>query len=255
MRYRESLRTAFRRGAAIKGRFVRRLLSWFRDNARSFPWRETTDPYEILVAELMLQRTQAAQVVESYVRFLRDYPTAASAGALTTRKLRAYLAPLGLAKRVPFIKGALSHILQEYGGEVPRTYDELSALPGVGPYTANAVRCFAYGSSAALVDANIVRILTRVLGIRSRKRLRTDAQFAELAGTMLATTRPREYNWAMIDLGAAVCTRTPHCSRCPLSALCEWAVCAEARDTRATPEGRSHGSRHRRCAAEEQDPE
>lgn len=245
----------FRRAAAIKGRFVRRLLGWFRDNARSFPWRETTDPYEILVAELMLQRTQAAQVVDAYVRFLREYPTAASTGALTTKKLRLHLAPLGLAKRVPFIKGALSHILQEYGGDVPRTYDELSALPGVGPYTANAVRCFAYGSSVAVVDANIVRILTRVLGIRSRKRLRTDAQFAELAGRMLAATRPREYNWAMIDLGAAVCTRTPHCSECPLSTLCEWAVSADSSDTRATPEGRIRGSRHPRCTAEEQDAE
>jgi len=203
----------------------------------------------------MLQRTQASQVVDVYVGFLHDYPNLDSTRSLTARKLRTYLAPLGLAKRVPLVKGALSRLLKDHNGRVPRTYSELNALPGVGPYTANAVRCFAHGSSVALVDANIVRILTRVFGIRSRKRLRTDAQFAELAGTMLAATRPREYNWAMIDLGAAVCTRTPHCSRCPLSALCEWAVCAEARDTRATPEGRSHGSRHRRCAAEEQDPE
>ncbi|NLE94592.1 MAG: hypothetical protein GX600_02745, partial [Dehalococcoidia bacterium] len=193
LRSSESLPKAFGRGAAIRGRFVRRLLRWFRENGRRFPWRETRDPYEVLVAELMLQRTQASQVVDVYVGFLHDYPNLDSTRSLTARKLRTYLAPLGLAKRVPLVKGALSRLLKDHNGRVPRTYSELNALPGVGPYTANAVRCFAHGSSVALVDANIVRILTRVFGIRSRKRLRTDAQFAELAGTMLAATRPREY--------------------------------------------------------------
>lgn len=145
--------------------FRRKIIKWGKENFRSFPWRETKDPYKILVSEIMLHRTRAEQVVSVYEIFLKRYPNVYSLSRANYCELEEILAPLGLRWRILNLKKAAKFIVENYAGKIPDRKDLLLRLPGVSGYIAGAVLCFAYGKPEPLLDTNTVRILGRVFDI------------------------------------------------------------------------------------------
>jgi A/G-specific adenine glycosylase len=202
--------------------FVERVLEWFEENGRDYPWRRTSDPYRVFVAEYMLQRTTPGHVLKVYEDFLRRYPSSAHVARAPASEISEVLYPLGMKHRAPLLKRALEKVEAEYGGRMPEDLDDLMTLPGVGPYTARAVMCFAYGRDLALVDVNVMRVLGRALGLRSdKKRPHTDDGFWNRVDGMIPAGRGREFNLSIIDLAALVCRRKkPNCGNCPAAAVC-----------------------------------
>jgi A/G-specific adenine glycosylase len=180
------------------------LLAWFGRNGRDLPWRRTHDPYAILVSEIMLQQTQVTRVIERWTAWLERWPTVeALAGASTADVVRAW-SGLGYNRRAINLQRAARAVAE--AGAFPRTVAELRLLPGVGPYTAGAIACFAFGAQLTTVDVNVRRVIGRTLG-------ETDAP--PPAG------RAWEWNQALFDLGATTClARIPRCEACPLAARC-----------------------------------
>ncbi len=200
----------------------RRVLAWFRTNGRDFPWRETDDPYRVLIAELLLQRTRADLVERLYDRFLAAYPSPHALAKAEPAETEALLGPLGFlhrSRRLPALGRAL---VDRHGGDVPRSKSALLALPGVGEYVANAVLTIAFGRRMPLVDPNVIRLLGRVIGHAStRARPRDDAALWEFVAHLLPRRGAREFSLALVDLGALVCRRRPRCFECPLRSRCE----------------------------------
>ncbi|HIH73523.1 MAG: A/G-specific adenine glycosylase [Thermococcaceae archaeon] len=203
--------------------FVNSLLSWYYQNGRSFPWRETKDPYQILVAELMLQRTKASQVVPVYLEFIKEFPDVFSLSRASPERIRDYFSRLGLEWRAEKVLTLAKILVEKYGGRIPCDKEKLLSLPGVGEYISAAVLSFACNVPVAVVDSNVVRILSRYFGITPRGEGRRDKKILELASKILPEQFHREYNFAIIDLAALVCTpRKPKCEMCPLREKCSW---------------------------------
>lgn len=203
------------------------LLDWYAANQRDFPWRKTNNPFEILLAEKLLQQTKARDIVVSiYTNLLAKYPTAQALMNATAEELREIIQPLGLAYRASEIRQMAAEIVELYGGEVPSNLKELLNLTGVGDYCARAVLSFAYNQDVPIVDTNIARFLHRLCGIKEplptnparKKYLRS------LATQLLPENRARDFNLAMLDVCAAVCTsQNPKCYVCPLQKFCVYA--------------------------------
>lgn len=204
--------------------FWRVLKKWFSQNAREFPWRRSTDPFEILVAEFLLQRTHSGKVVKVYGDFIRRFGSPAGVAHARVSELSALLRPLGLIKRARVLKKIASTLLLHHMGNVPSDREELLALSGVGPYTAAAIRCFAFAEREAIVDGSIVRLLTRFFGLpTSTKGANVAVVEVQAARECLPTTDVREYNWALLDHAALICRkRKPLCEICPLAVYCKW---------------------------------
>ena len=200
--------------------FRRRLLAWYRVHGRDLPWRRTRDPYEILVSEVMLQQTQVRRVLDFYPRFLARYPTAEDLASARASAVRDAWDGLGYYRRARNLHAAARAITRRHGGRFPRTPDELARLPGIGRYTAAAVASFAHGVDAAILDTNAARVLQRAFGA-GRRRGRT-ARLWAVAELVVAPGRSYDFNQAIMDLGATVCTaRRPACGRCPVRAACD----------------------------------
>jgi A/G-specific adenine glycosylase len=197
------------------------LLRWWTANKRVFPWRETTEPYHIFIAEVLLHRTRAEQVVRLYRDTLNAFPTINALANAESNSLSTILHSAGLRWRVTLLLRAAEVICQKYGGEIPSDKEELEAIPGIGHYIASAIRCFAFGQPDALIDTNTVRVLTRVYGLEANDRTRRDPTFHKLANDAVDSEHPKEYNLAMLDLAAAICTpRNPRCPTCPILSHC-----------------------------------
>lgn len=193
------------------------MLDWFGANGRDLPWRHSRDPWVILVSELMLQQTQASRVVQRLPGFLKLFPTpSACAGASAADVITAW-SGLGYNRRAINLHRAASSIAQN-GGAVPRTRSALLALPGVGPYTARAVRVFAFEEADAVVDTNIGRILARVSGRNLKAK---EAQ--SLADSWIRSDLAWIWNQSLMEVGALLCRPVPDCSNCPLKPACSWA--------------------------------
>jgi A/G-specific adenine glycosylase len=206
------------------------LLSWFERSGRCFPWRDPgRSAYEVTVAEILLQRTTAAQVARVYPDFLRRYPSWDSLARAAPEELEGYLRPLGLWRQKARALQRLSQALQERHGLLPGTRRELERLPGIGPYTASAVLAVVYGQAEPLLDANLARLLGRCFGLSqslsrsSRRRL-----LRELALRLVRGERILRVSWAALDFGALVCRpRRPLCPCCPLRSGCAYALLLE----------------------------
>lgn len=203
--------------------FRERLLAWFRQFRRELPWRGTNDPYRIWMSEIMLQQTRVAAVIPYYERFLERFPDVhALAGAPQEEVLRLW-SGLGYYSRARNLQEAARQIVARHDGQFPFTREEALALPGIGEYTAAAILSIAYGESLAVLDGNVARVVARVEAVRGD--LRETPRWRNLqqsAAALLDPESPGDWNQAMMELGATLCTpRSPQCLLCPISDFCE----------------------------------
>ena len=212
----------------------RRLLSWFARNGRSFPWRDPgRTPYEVVVAEILLQRTTAAGVARAYAGFVERYPSWGTLAHAPLDGLENALRPLGLWRQKALAFQQLAQSIEANGGVVPHTPKELECLRGIGPYTASAVRAIVYRRAEALLDVNMARLLGRFLGSAEHAEARPKRMLLALALRLVRSKRGLEVNWSALDFGALVCrARSPLCLECPLRARCQY---ARSLQLRATP--------------------
>jgi len=200
------------------------LLSWFRRNRRDYPWRRTRDPYRILIAEIMLQRTKADQVRKVYEEFIEKFPDPASLNQADPEIIRSYFLKLGLIWRSDLVSKLAEELVKRFDGKIPSSRDQLLSLPSIGDYMADAVLSFAYGKDVAVVDSNVCRVIRRVFGIEPHGEARRDRRFRTLAQRLIPPGKSREFNWAMIDLASLICTpKKPKCWSCPLNPICSYA--------------------------------
>lgn len=187
-------------GGSRKREFVKWLLEWYEGHARNYPWRTAGNPWFVLLAETMLQRTQAVQVLPVYQRAIERFPTPAALADASDSELLEAFGALGLHHRIARIRALAQQLVIRHEGRVPCDYESLESLPGVGPYIANAALCFGCGIDAALVDPNIIRIFEHVFGVRSEKqRPRTDPALWAFAASLIPKGKCREYNAALLD--------------------------------------------------------
>ncbi len=201
---------------------ARRLLTWFDASHRDLPWRRTRDPYRILLAECLLQRTRVASGIPYYERFLARFPDVTSLAAASEDDVLRAWEGLGFYRRARNLHAAARVISERHGGRIPTDYDSLAALPGIGPYTAGAVASIAFGARVPAVDGNATRVLARLFCIEADV-TRGDARRLvwALASDLVPASRPGAFNQALMELGATVCTpASPSCERCPLESLC-----------------------------------
>jgi A/G-specific adenine glycosylase len=188
----------------------RRLLSWYAKNGRaSLPWRKTRDPYRILVSEFMLQQTQVDRVLPKYRAFVKRFPTVRALAAASVADVIREWQGLGYNSRALRLKRIAEEVVAQFGGAVPRDLESLRGLKGIGPYTAAALRAFAFELDDAAVDTNVRRVVQRLtFGTRDPQAL-------------VPRGRGHDWNSALMDFGATVCTaRAPKCSTCPLKVVC-----------------------------------
>src|SRR5579883_1363148 len=214
--------TTIRLDPALLARVHEQLLSWYAIEQRDLPWRTTSDPYAILVSEIMLQQTQVDRVLPKYRQFLSAFPTLADLARASTAEVIAVWAPLGYNRRAVSLQAIARQVMAEYDGRIPDTIEELLKLKGIGRYTAGAIACFAYHRQVATVDTNIRRVLHRIfLGLEHPEPKANDAQMLVLAEQVLPAGHAYEWNQALMDLGATTCTSAnPQCSSCPLQEPC-----------------------------------
>jgi A/G-specific adenine glycosylase len=199
-----------------------RVRTWFGQHGREFPWRQTSDPFHILIAELLLQRTRADLVPDVFTRFIDRYPDATSLAAAGESDVVELLRPLGFLHRSARLPQLARELCTRFEGRVPQTEAELTSLPGVGRYVANAVLVVAYGARRPLLDPNVIRVLARCFGISSsRARPRDDDRLWHLVEDVVPPRNPKPVALGLIDLGAVVCRpRRPTCNVCPLRPRC-----------------------------------
>ena len=198
------------------------LLNWGRRHRRSFPWRASRDPYEVLLGDLLLQRTRGEHVVPVYLEMLHRWPTPARLARARVDTIARVIKPLGLAKRAAVIKRFAVCLDRDFGGEVPRDPRATQRIPGVGPYAAHAVQVFARRRDLPLVDWVIARVLRRYFGLPDRRRPNADPDLWSLAEQLVADGQARQLWLGVLDFGAQVCTPRPRCPECPLSDSCSY---------------------------------
>jgi A/G-specific adenine glycosylase len=197
-------------------RFRRKLLAWYDAHRRELPWRENTDPYRVWVSEIMLQQTRVAAVLEHYAKFMKRFPTIAALASAREQSVLAVWSGLGYYQRARRMHQAAKVIVRKRGGQFPSRFEEWLELPGIGRYTAAAIASIAFGEPVAVLDGNVERVLARLHGTALR-----NGSAWERAQEMLDHRRPGDFNQAMMELGATVCTpRTPQCLLCPLMEFC-----------------------------------
>ena len=193
----------------------RRILAWYEGNRRDLPWRRTRDPYAVWIAETMLQQTRVKTAIPYYGRFLGAFPTLEALDRASKRKVLAVWSGLGYYRRAENLKRSARRIVLEHGGTIPRDFDALRALPGIGAYTAGAIMSIAFDRPYPALDGNARRFLMRLLDIKQEKQLR------EAATMLLPASRAGRFNQALMEIGSTICrARGPACGLCPVSEWC-----------------------------------
>lgn len=201
--------------------FRAQLLGWFQLHARDLPWRQTHDPYRIWVSEVMLQQTRAVTVIDRYTQFVERFPSLISLALAKEEEVLTLWSGLGYYRRARLLHSAAQLLVNEHGGSLPNTAQELRRLPGVGDYTAAAIASIARNEAIAVVDGNVERVLTRLLGKTAARRIGSAGRLKKTAGWLLDTETPGTFNQAMMELGATVCLpHVPQCGECPVRKFC-----------------------------------
>ena len=196
--------------------FRSKLLIWYDSHARDLPWRKDRDPYRVWVSEIMLQQTRVAAVIEHYHEFLRRFPTVQRLAAARESSVLAAWSGLGYYRRARMLHAAAKVVARERGGNFPESAQEWQTLPGIGRYTAAAIASITFAEPVAVVDGNVERVLQRLAG-----KPVSGEQVWTLAEAVLDRSRPGDFNQAMMELGATVCTpRAPSCLMCPVLESC-----------------------------------
>ncbi|PTQ51173.1 MAG: A/G-specific adenine glycosylase [Hydrogenibacillus schlegelii] len=208
------------------------LLKWGRENLRDFPWRRTRDPYRVLLSEMLLQRTRAAQAVPVYEELIRRYPSVFELSRAEPDGLERILAPLGLRWRIPLIREMAGQVVERHGGRIPADRKQLLSLPGVGDYAASAVLSFAFNFPEPVLDANTVRLTGRLFGIEVTESSRRSRGLRELVAGLVDREHPRLFNYAFLDVASTICRPgKPVCGACPVAEICYHYAEAKKRDS------------------------
>ena len=203
--------------------FRLRLLAWFRRHGRDLPWRRTRDPYQVLVSEFMLQKTQVARVESYYGRFLGSFPTVEALARARPARVREAWDGLGYYRRAANLHRLARDVMRDHGGRIPDDVGLLRQLPGIGPYTAGAVASFAFEHAVPAVDTNVARVLRRAFHPRAGRNAAGERKLWAVAAKMHSTRGPRAWaiNQALMELGATICTaRIAKCGICPVATAC-----------------------------------
>jgi A/G-specific adenine glycosylase len=204
-------------------KFQKKLLNWFRQFKRDLPWRRTHDPYRIWVSEIMLQQTRVTAAIPYYERFLTHFSTIQFLAEAPQEEVLRLWSGLGYYSRARNLQKAAQQIVAKHGGQFPENAVDVIELPGIGSYTAAAILSIAFGQRRAVLDGNVARVLARLGAVRGD--LRETRRWRELqksADTYLASTNPGDWNQAMMELGATVCTpKSPQCLLCPVAEFCK----------------------------------
>lgn len=208
--------------AKSRAAFRRALLHWYGQVGRDLPWRRTNDPYAIWLSEIMLQQTQVVTVIAYYERFLAKFPTVAGLANADEQEVLGLWEGLGYYRRARQLHAAAKKVVLVHEGKFPRDFAEIRELPGIGRYTAGAIASFAFDDRQPIVEANTMRLFSRLMALRQDPRTKSGQetlwQFAE---SILPTESPGRVNQALIELGSQVCKpRSPSCDQCPVSKFC-----------------------------------
>ncbi len=207
----------------------RQLVRWYQNNKRDLPWRRSRDPYAIWVSETMLQQTQVNTVIPYYEKFLDRFPTIDALARAPLPEVLRHWSGLGYYRRAANLKKAAQQIVRQHAGKIPQDLAQLRALAGIGDYTAGALLSIAFAKAYPAIDGNVRRVLSRLLRITDERKLRA------LAAELVPAKRPGEFNQAIMELGATVCTpKNPRCGDCPMNSLCA---------SRSSPDAAVFGSR------------
>ncbi len=203
-------------------RFRRVLLGWYRRNGRDLPWRRTSDPYHILVSEVMLQQTQVDRVVPKYHEWLDKYPSLEALASAPEEEVSQTWRPLGYNIRPQRLHAIARESVARYGGQLPSDQDTLLSFKGIGAYTAGAIRSFAFRERAAILDTNVARVLFRVFVRRGDPKAHAMKKHLwAVSETLVPRKHVFDFNQALMDLGATICVaRRPKCQSCPMTSLC-----------------------------------
>ncbi|MGB9938408.1 DNA glycosylase [Methanosarcina sp.] len=198
------------------------LLIWGEQNLRKFPWRETSDPYKILIAEVMLHRTKADQVSNIYEEFILKYPDFESIVEAGREAIKNDLKSLGLFWRADLLYDMAVEVIEKYGGKLPIDREKLMAMPGVGNYISAAILCFGYNLPEPVLDTNTVRVLGRIFGLKITDSSRRSKLFYDVMYDLVNFWDPRTVSFALIDFANAVCIagEKPRCDICNLRDIC-----------------------------------
>lgn len=207
---------------AARRRFRRVLLAWYGAHGRDLPWRRTSDPYHILVSEMMLQQTQVDRVIPKYHEWLEKYPSLDALAAAPERAVNATWRPLGYNIRPRRLQDIARESVARYNSRLPSDQDTLLSFKGIGAYTAGAIRSFAFGQRAAIVDTNVARVLFRIFVNRGDAKAHAMRKHLwNVSEILMPRKNVFDFNQALMDLGATVCVaRKPKCPVCPMTKMC-----------------------------------
>jgi A/G-specific adenine glycosylase len=207
---------------AARRRFRTRLLEWYRRHGRDLPWRATDDPYHILVSEVMLQQTQVDRVLPKYYEWLDKFPSLAALADAPEHEVATTWRPLGYNVRPKRLQSIAREAVSRFGGQLPSDEATLLSFKGIGRYTAGAIRSFAFGERAAILDTNVARVLFRVfVGAGDPASHAMKQHLWRVSEALVPHRHVFDFNQALMDLGATVCTaRKPRCLACPLAPMC-----------------------------------
>lgn len=209
---------------AAEERFQKRIIEWSEAHPRWFPWREQTDPFAVLIAEVMLRRTRAEQVAPVFERFMQRFPNALSLTRASELEVEPIVRPLGLAWRTPTFRLLAEALLARHGGQVPPDYEELRRLPGVGDYVAAAVSIFAFNLPLVPVDTNTVRVAGRYFGFPYHAESRRNRDVRKQVARLVDFSRPGDSARALLDFAAVTCRAGhPRHEECPVARFCLYA--------------------------------
>ena len=203
-------------------RIGKKLVEWGIHNYRDFPWRYTYNPYFTAISELLLRRTRAEQVVKVYSTLVSMYPDMCSLYHAREYDITSVVSKLGIYRRIPLILNCASFICHRLAGKIPKDRTLLEQVPGFGDYTVSAIEVFAYRKNVPLVDANTLRITARISGIIITDSLRKTHRIHDIYSSLVGNENPVKFGYAILDLGAIVCTQNPKCQICPVSEFCTY---------------------------------